>query len=184
MGTNEQDFGENSVKPVRGSGYVDLGFGRRCARRLKGSYSLSSLYALDLELHYEDGRMVFRSLTFRSYDDGPAVTSDGIRQMPLADIVSGVITDAIETAPGAPNVDTPSMRRHPSQRAPRATTDELLQGIAYHYRIATISGQHPTVEVMFLYEMTRPTASRWIARARAAGYLGAATVGKAGEMEA
>lgn len=61
-----------------------------------------------------------------------------------------------------------------------AVTDDLLEEVATVYRAA--KGKHPTQAVMDHFPVTRPTASRWIRRARDRDFLGPSRgQGKAGE---
>ncbi len=72
------------------------------------------------------------------------------------------------------------VRRQPRQGIPVSEDD--LREVATVYRAAVTARQPPTRAVMERWNVARATASRWIARARADGYLGKAQPGKAGEL--
>lgn len=61
-------------------------------------------------------------------------------------------------------------------------TDDDLRHVADVYRASMAEGRPPTLTVAETMHVARPTASRWIARARARGFLGPARRGAAGEL--
>lgn len=69
-------------------------------------------------------------------------------------------------------------RRQPRRGIP--ITDDDLREVAEVYRAHEVTGR-PTAAVMEHHNVARATASRWIARARERGYLGAAFRGRGGE---
>ena len=70
-------------------------------------------------------------------------------------------------------------RAEPGKRLP----DELLEEVARVYRYALGRGWPPTNAVKKALNVSRPTAGRYVVRARRAGLLGPARPGVAGEVE-
>ena len=60
-------------------------------------------------------------------------------------------------------------------------TDEQLQRVATVYRAAIGRGDPPTQTIAAVMHASRPTAARWVARARDRGMLGESLRGRAGE---
>ncbi len=69
--------------------------------------------------------------------------------------------------------------RQPRSGSP--LTDEHLGGVAEMYRAAVDRGDPPTQTIAESKNVTRSTASRWVAAARKRGFLGPAKRGQAGE---
>jgi transcriptional regulator with XRE-family HTH domain len=67
-------------------------------------------------------------------------------------------------------------------RRRNAVTDDHLRSVAGIYRCAVESGEAPTWAVAAAFDGSHSTAARWVGMARARGFLGGTTPGRAGEQ--
>ncbi len=65
----------------------------------------------------------------------------------------------------------------------RGLDDSFYRLIAEQYREVSRRSDHPTHSIALHHDVARSTASNWIAKCRELGYLGPASVGKAGETK-
>lgn len=100
------------------------------------------------------------------------------QQLPSEPFGDGHI--AVTIAGAAHTAEVKALLRRAAPRA--AMTDEVLREVADVYRAAHARHQPPTKAVMQEWHVERSTASRWIRRARDAGYLGPARPRAAGEV--
>jgi hypothetical protein len=134
----------------------------------------------------EDGRLVAQEVRVRRQPDGPPVTGEAIRSVPVAAltqfaarevlrIVSIADNGETRTVPaGVPDDQVQYVRDH-------GLTDKTIEIVAHTYRLALLMGNTPTKMVEEWLEVPRSTAGRWIATARERGLLGKAEGrGKAG----
>jgi hypothetical protein len=133
---------------------------------------LEGLYSLDFEAVYEQGRYVVNQLTIRRREDGPPVTTEGIREIPVHALLRVQLEGYLATL--AP------LELSDHARGGGGPTEQDLRAVAIVYQIAYATGGAPTKTVMGRLGLTRSTASRWIALARKRGLLGPATPRKAG----
>jgi hypothetical protein len=144
-------------------------------------------YRLELRVVHEDGRFVVDQLTVRRREGGPPVTTEGLREVPIAALLRlAVESNVMHVGPTTRDGDkstwdltwaSPLSERAKGGGGP---SDEDLQTVAALYQVAYATGQAPTRLVMNRLELPRSTASRWIALARKRGLLGPATPGRAG----
>ncbi len=133
------------------------------------------------------GRLVARSVEVRQRDDGPPVTGEAIRAVPVAGLVrqaSGHVLSVDSTHPDgqAHQLSRRTIDKAGVERLRQAgPTDETLDWVAYIYRLALMLGTPPTGTVERDLELPRSTAGRWVAMARERGFLGQSEgPGKAG----
>lgn len=140
--------------------------------------------------------------------EGGQLTGEVLRKVPLAAVVRGAVAHAArqythDQAEGIGsgfelNGETVyTLDSIPAQEEKRGTvedwakssrraqagipvTDDDLQQVASEYRQALKGGRNPTAEVARIHHVSRSTASRWVRKARNAGYLGEAHAGRAG----
>lgn len=136
------------------------------------------------------GRFVCSRFSLAQVDDGPPVTSEAVRQVPVAALVrelagalwrrtGGLHPDDTDPPEGAWRVwlDDDEIRRLRDQ----GPTRETLGWVAHTYRLAVVLGDPPTQAVEQSLGLPRSTAGRWVTLARREGLLGAAEgPGKAG----
>lgn len=155
----------------------------RCERR-PGGRPLSGRVLRDIPLttyvHDVVANFAFRFTRSAEQGDGPELELDGKPAWRL-DI-------ALRPEPSPTSADRESARtmlrarlRQPRRGIP--ISDDDLREIAALYRAAVLEGRPPTKTVSDAMHVSRPTASRWIARARERKMLGAALTGRAGERE-
>jgi hypothetical protein len=143
---------------------------------------------LDVEIDVvpENGRLVAQEVRVRRQSDGPPVTGETIRSVPVAAltklaarevmrIINIAENEEIATVPaGVRDDQVQYVRDH-------GLTDKTIEIVAHTYRLALLMGNTPTKMVEEWLEVPRSTAGRWIATARERGLLGKAEGrGKAG----
>jgi hypothetical protein len=173
---------------------IPLGDGLAARSPFESFAEIEGLYRLEFRVVYEQpeggrtGRFVCDQLTVKRRPDGPPVTSEGIRQIPLAAFLRlAVESNLMHVGPTIREGNTSSWEytwASPLAGSERARgggpTDRDLQTVADIYQAAYVTGNPPTKTVMSRLELPRSTASRWIRMARERGLLGPATSGKAG----
>lgn len=164
-----------------------------------------------LVIAVEDGRPVCIDLGLERRPNGPPLNGGMLRRITLGDFVERAVERAGHArAPGPVtfNFDgeqilmpseatgdghvampisglTHTKLHQAAKRKPRGElTDETLQQVAETYRTALATRKAPTKAVMKRWFVSRSTASRWVKRAREAGFLGPARPRVAGEEEA
>ena len=110
-------------------------------------------------------------LTLKSTGD-EAVSTELLRQIPLRTILRSAIGNALR------NENLGSLAYPPPGRA--RTSDGRLKNTAFVYRLARLTGEPPVQAVMEAEQVSRSTATRMVASARKAGYLGSDEAGQAG----
>ncbi len=140
-------------------------------------------YDLDLEVAVVEGRFVCTGFEARRAPGGAAVTTEGLRRIPVATLVRLAAQKvAMRVEPGS-GVAThePMQFEDARQLAAAGPTDATLQYVAFHYQLAYALGDGPTMAVQERLGLARSTAGRWVDMARRRGFLGAAErPGKAG----
>ncbi len=146
-------------------------------------------YDVDVDVVVSDGRLVAREVRVRQRDDGPPVTGEAIRGVPLAGLVRQAAQHALEyeqsgegdavlTRLSPVTWITPETAERLREAGP---TTESLRTVATLYRIALLTGQPPTTTVEKSLGLPRSTTGRWVALARERGFLDVAEgPGKAG----
>ncbi len=132
-----------------------------------------------------DGRLSAREVVVRQVEGGPPVTTEDLRQVPVATLVQYAVGHIQRIhAVREHEVVLHGQPAHEAefQRAKQqGMTEETLQLVARTYRIAHLMGKAPTRMVEEWFELPRSTAGRWVAAARKKGYLEpAAGPGKTG----
>ena len=146
-------------------------------------------YRLELRVVYEDGRFVCDQLTIKRLPDGPPVTTEGLREVPVAAFLRlAVESNVMRVGPTIHEGNTSSWELQwasPLELSERARSgggpsDADLRTVAALYQVAYATGGAPTKLVMNRLGLPRSTASRWVRMARERGLLGPATPRKAG----
>jgi hypothetical protein len=147
-------------------------------------------YRLELRVVHEDGRFVVDQLTVKRREGGPPVTTEHLREVPIAALLRLAVESNVVRVRGSATRegDTSSWELEwasPLALSERAKggggpSDEDLRTVAALYQVAYATGQAPTRLVMNRLELPRSTAGRWIRMARERGLLGPATPRKAG----
>jgi len=144
-------------------------------------------YDVEIRVVPAGGRLTAASVEVRQRKDGPAVTGEAIRAVPVAGLVrqaGGHLLHVDSTHPNgkAHKLSARTIDKAGVERLRQAgPTDETLDWVAYIYRFALVLGEPPTGSVERTLELPRSTAGRWVALARERGFLGVAEgPGKAG----
>jgi len=122
----------------------------------------------------QHGRFVITELTIRQRADGPPVTTDQIRSLPLTALAQAA-SRLVETAeyPTLDDMESPDFTPETVARLVAAgPTEETLNAAAWIYRRALIMGEPPARAVHETFEITRSRADRWISMARQRGLIG------------
>lgn len=167
---------ENGIEP--------FGKGFALPRRIDATCTgLPYLVGLEIVLSKQKKLEVER-MTAEKLPRGPSVTSEGIRKLPVAQMVRDAALQVLFQVDG--QAAKRSARLSPARLPPAevvaegGTSDNALEWIALVYRLAHASGMGPTKAVMDAFDLSRATAGRRVDAARNAGYLGPATERRAG----
>jgi hypothetical protein len=159
------------------------------------SVETEGLYSLEADVVYEQpvggrmGHFVVDRLTVKRREDGPPVTTEGLRQIPVTAFLRlAVEGNRMRVGPREYDGHTSSWKltwAGPITLSERAQagggpSDEDLRAVADVYQLAFVTGGAPAKTVMQRLGLPRSTASRWIKMARERGLLGPATPRKAG----
>jgi hypothetical protein len=157
------------------SGWINIGLGVRVAERCTIRATDDAWpFEVELETLVEGSRTVVQRVELRRLrgaDEG--VTPDGLRAVPLGEIVRRALTKTVRFA------STP----HTTMSADPAGLEESerLERAAVIYRLAALGGDPATQAVAQDLGVSRATAGRIVARAREQGLLGPAVGTRAGE---
>ncbi len=140
---------------------------------------LPGVVDLEVRLHGNAYRVEELRLSMRPSHGAP-VTSEALRQIPVADLLRS--SAALAIPPWRPT--SREYVSSPRELRSRAADDpEFLHAVAAAYRLAALVGTAPTIEVANKFNISRATAGRLIADVRAIGILGGAPLGRAGESD-
>lgn len=118
------------------------------------------------------GAYAATSVTVASADPDEPVTTELLREIPLRTIVRRAVSRMLRSL-NVGQIVAPDGDRGDAEAA-------ALRNVAQVYRIARLTGEAPTKAVQERLGVSRATASRRVAEARAAGFLRADEVGSAG----
>lgn len=154
-------------------------------------------HALELEVAVDErGVPRCRSFTVRAHDNGPEVTGETLRRLPVRTLVRDATArvaaqwrlseaqgEDMRLVPASPSEGLETYRalledaRRPRRGSP--ITDDHLRQVADLYRTALARGDAPTQTVADSMHVVPSTAGRWVKRARERGFLGPTTPGRA-----
>jgi hypothetical protein len=174
---------------------IHLGPGLAAPRAFTFRVEEERLYSLEAEVVYEQpvggrmGHFVCNRLTVKRREDGPPVTTEGIREVAVNAFVRlAVEANLLRVGPTVRDGNKSTWEltwAGPIALSERAQagggpSDGDLRAVADVYQLAYVTGGAPTKTVMQRLGLPRSTAGRWIRMARARGLLGPAMPGKAG----
>lgn len=118
-------------------------------------------------------------LTIRRRDDGPAITSEGIRKIAVRSIINDAVRLGVQEGPlgqaipvGAEVVGMGMLLTSEAERMGRTgPTPETIEWVGRIYLLAELVGDPPTKAIEKTFGISRSTAGAWIGRARAAGHI-------------
>jgi hypothetical protein len=121
------------------------------------------------------GRFECSGVAVRQRPDGPAVTGELLRKIPIARYIRGVGTEWWQTYSRHGQEISFADERLTDEKVEllrlRGPVDETLQWVARAYQMAVILGDAPLRAVEKSLDVPRSTAGRWVALARERGYL-------------
>lgn len=133
-------------------------------------------FAVRMEIDIVDGRLSCVSLTTERLAEGPPITSEGLRRVPVAEYVMGaarygreILLERIPDSGGTYRLA--EFKPPPPDFARDGMTDDALEQVARLYAWAQATGRKATGVLLKDYGMPRPTATRWIQTARRRGIL-------------
>lgn len=131
--------------------------------------------AVDADLEEEGGRLVVRRLTITSRPDGPSITSDVLKSLPVVRIPSLAVAGALL---GLLTVEKAGrgVKLRPADLDALPTAERA----AVVYRAAHFLGMNPTSTVADVLGLSRDVAAKHVQAARLAGLLEPTTRGKKG----
>lgn len=137
-----------------------------------------------IDITPEGGRLVAQEVRVSRRPGGPPVTGEAVRAVPIAMLRRLAVREVLHVSTQddynkmVPRVLTDEVVAEIAQNGP---VDTSLEWLAYLYRLALLVGDPPTKYVENALKLKRATAGRWVAKARAQGFLGPAEKpGKAG----
>lgn len=175
--------------------FIPLGPGLGAPREFTFRVEEERLYSLEADVVYEQpiggrmGHFVVDRLTVRRRDDGPPITSEGLRQIPVAAFLRLAVEGSLlRVGPTIREGNKSTWKLTPTgpialserARAGGGPSEDDLRAVADVYQLAHVTGGAPTKTVMERLGLPRSTASRWVRMARERGLLGPATPRKAG----
>lgn len=134
-------------------------------------------YAIRLDVVIDDGRFLVEQMTCTRHGDGPPVTSEGIRTVPVGRLLAYAAFRHVFVAKkaGGGRAVSPFAGTELAEGAKQGPTDEVLRNVAVVYQVHYACGVAPTKGVENSFKLARSTAGRWIAMARERGFLDPAT---------
>jgi hypothetical protein len=127
-----------------------------------------------VEFNEQTGRFELRKLVIETLP-GETITGDLLRAIPVTAILRAVLPhDDSRLPPGAMRAGPYGLLSDDAQRRMREAgpVTETLEMVAMIYRTAYAVGDPPTKQVELAFEVSRPTAERWVRHARQRGFLG------------
>jgi hypothetical protein len=179
-------------KPTK---FISLGPGLSAPREFTFTLELEGRYSLKADVAYEQpvggriGHFSVDRLTVTRREDGPPITTEGLREIPVAAFLRRAVEDNLmRVRPTIREGNKSSwmltwaepIALSERARAGGGPSDEDLRAVADVYGLAFVTGGAPTKTVMERLGLPRSTAGRWIKMARERGLLGPATPRKAG----
>ena len=150
---------------------VPFGKGFALPKRFSDSILAGDLpYRIDIEVELEGDRFVCVELRAERKRGGPPVTSEGIRKLPVQDLVRTAAMEVVykrrKNPQGTGAILTPTQLRGFKRLAGDGPTEETLEHVALVYRLAYACNDAPTAAVVNAFGLARSTAERWVSRAR------------------
>ena len=133
-------------------------------------------HVLELELEVEDNRLVCVSFTAHRRANGPPVTADTLKMMPVVGAMNAaaVASEYLGLVRVKPDGTDVRVRKLDFDELPELTRTSLA------YRTALFLGMSPTSYVATILNVSRDVAAKRVQAARRAGLLEPTTRGKKG----
>jgi hypothetical protein len=129
-------------------------------------------YRVEVDAELRGGRYEATAIRVERKAGGPEVTGEGLRTVPVREIVTRGAAEVVS-----------SLLANPAPDLFKRVNDDALRLVADVYRYGVAAGRPPTQHVAeHLFSGVRSTAARWVMRAREGGFLGPAQTGRPGEQ--
>jgi hypothetical protein len=176
-------------------GIIELGPNLALPRAFTFGIEEERRYSLEAEVVYEQpvggrmGHFVCNRLTVKRREDGPPITTEGLREVAINAFVRlAVEARRMRVGPTIREGNKSTweltwagpIALSERARAGGGPSEEDLRAVADVYQLAYATGAPPAKTVTQRLGLPRSTASRWIRMARERGLLGPATPRKAG----
>jgi hypothetical protein len=131
-----------------------------------------------LEVELSDGAYVCTSITVERLRGGPPITSEALHAVPVRRLIRENLSKRLRLL-GTPGSQAATW--DPALLREQGPTDWTLEAVAFVYRTAVMLDEPPVLAVRDHFGIPRPTAARWVEKARQRGFLGPAAPGRSGE---
>lgn len=168
------------LKPREPVARLHLGDGMSLPERFEAHVSSidNVPYAFKLGIAIESGRAVVDSMEVLRTRDGPPVTNEALRRLPIGEVTRAAVVAALSKYSSRTPIP---LAGKGNARLSLLEGDARLEKVALIYRWATLLGHPPKETVAKDFEVSTATAGRLVRQARDAGFLGEAIGTKAGE---
>jgi hypothetical protein len=161
-------------------GWVEIAPGLYGPKRFSVEFEGPELpYRITMEVGYEGGRFQCSHLACERKRGGSPVSGEGIRQIPVVRLL-GLAAKRMLFAEPSGRTTTTIAKLVPKGVADAGPTEGNLKLVSLVYRAAYACHYEPTKAVMDSFRVSRPTAGRWVMKARESGHLGPVEERKAG----
>jgi len=131
---------------------------------------------VEMEIDVVDGRLACTELRAVRTKDGPPITSDHLRRIPVGSWVERaaeelLIVQAIESGANGKSSSSIDFTWPPADFAKDGPTEDALEAISQIYAFCMATGRKPIAVLTREYGLTKQTASRWVATAKRRGIL-------------
>jgi len=156
--------------------FVPFGKGFALEKRFNIRISASNLpYDVEIWVELEGDRFECVELKAERKPGGPPITSEGIRRLPVQDLVRSAAMEAVykrkKNPKGTAVILTPTRLRGYKRLAEAGPTEDTLEHVALVYRLAYACNESPTKAVEGSFGLARSTAERWVSKARDLGLI-------------
>lgn len=133
-------------------------------------------HRVEMEIDVVDGRLACTELRAVRAEDGPPITSDHLRRIPVGSWVERaaeelLIVHSIEPGANRKTLSSLEFTWPPADFAKDGPTEDALEAISQIYAFCMATGRKPIAVLTREYGLTKQTASRWVATAKRRGIL-------------
>lgn len=164
-----------------GTGFMEdlesFGKGFALPKRFGQAFTARRLpYRVEIDVVLEGDRFVCETLKAERKKGGPPVTSEGVRRIPVQDLIRTAALQFIHRVKENPRakgevIISPGIGSF-KRLALAGPTDEALEHVALVYRLAYACNEAPTKAVIEAFGLSQSTGERWVSKAREKGLLG------------
>jgi hypothetical protein len=150
--------------------HVDVGGDLHVPERFTATDNPPDLpYEIEMTIALDGDQLVCESLTCRRREGGEPVTSEGMRQVPVARFLFHAAAAVVRDIGGGGGQLWSAVGPPPDPST--GPTDDVLTYVAKLYAFAVLCGQAPTKIVAENIGLPKSTAAYWVSQARKRGLL-------------